>query len=45
MGNKTLKELYLSPVIKVPITKPIHAVLDLFKKSHKHIAIVMDEYG
>ena len=43
--NYKLSELSLWPVIKVPLTKPIHFLLDLFKKSHRHIAIVIDEYG
>ncbi|HKL43734.1 MAG TPA: hemolysin family protein [Candidatus Absconditabacterales bacterium] len=45
MGSETLDKLSLSPVIKVPLTKPIHSVMDIFKKRHKHIAIVIDEYG
>jgi len=37
--------MQLNPIIKVPLTKPIHALLDIFKKMRKHIAIVIDEYG
>jgi len=44
-SKSKLDQLSLSQVIKVPITKPIHALLDLFKRSRKHIAIIMDEYG
>lgn len=44
-GNYKLSELSLWPVIKVPLTKPIHFLLDLFKKSRRHIAVVIDEYG
>lgn len=43
-GNK-LRELRLTKILKVPITQPIDAILEIFKKSHKHIALVMDEYG
>jgi len=45
MWLETLNKLALSPVIKVPLTKPIHSLLDIFKKKRKHIAIVIDEYG
>jgi CBS domain containing-hemolysin-like protein len=40
-----LEKLALPPVIKVPLTKPIHSLLDMFKKMRRHIAIVIDEYG
>jgi CBS domain containing-hemolysin-like protein len=43
--NKRLCELNLWPVIKVPLTKPIHLLLDLFKKMRRHVAVVIDEYG
>ncbi len=43
-ANK-LRELSLWPVIKVPLTKPIHLLLELFKKMRRHIAVVIDEYG
>lgn len=42
---KTLNKIDLSSVVKVPLTQPIHSLLDLFKRSRKHIAIVIDEYG
>lgn len=45
LGLKKLKEVSLNNVLKVPLTKPIHMVLELFRKTHKHIAIVIDEYG
>ena len=44
-GNITLKELILNPIIKIPSPTPIDVALNAFKKSHKHIALVMDEYG
>jgi EAL domain-containing protein (putative c-di-GMP-specific phosphodiesterase class I) len=28
--------------MKAPLTKPIHSLLELFRKSRKHIAIVVD---
>ncbi len=40
-----LKDLQLMQPLKIPLTKPIHASLELFRKSRQHIAIVMDEYG
>jgi len=43
--NYKLSELSLWPVIKVPLTKPIHSLLDLFKRSRRHVAAVIDEYG
>lgn len=43
--DKKLRDLNLWPVIKVPLTKPIHLLLDLFKRMRKHIAVVIDEYG
>lgn len=44
-GEDRLCDLLLWPVIKVPLTKPIHNLLDLFKKTRRHIAVVIDEYG
>lgn len=43
--DKKLKELDLPDILKVPLTKPIHLILDQFKKSRSHIAAVIDEYG
>jgi len=45
LWKKMLEKLALPPVIKVPLTKPIHSLLDMFKKMRRHIAIVIDEYG
>jgi len=45
LWNKKLKDLCLSDIIKVPLTKPIHFILEQFKKSRSHIAAVIDEYG
>lgn len=43
--HKMLQELQLIQPLKVPLTKPIHTLLELFRKTRQHIAIVMDEYG
>jgi len=40
-----LKDLILYPIHKIPSTTPVNVALDKFKMSHKHIALVMDEYG
>lgn len=40
-----LHKMNLKKVIKIPLTKPIHTVLDLFSKNRHHMAIVIDEYG
>jgi len=42
--NKKLKDLPKNDIIKVPLTTPIHHILDIFKRSRKHIAIVQDEF-
>lgn len=44
-GNLPLHKLQLKKVIKIPLTKPIHTVLDVFSKNRHHMAIVIDEYG
>lgn len=43
--SKKLKDLKLDKVIKIPLNSPIDRVLEIFRNSHKHLAIVMDEYG
>jgi len=43
--KKTLKELSLSSALKVPLNQPIEKLFEIFQKSHRHIAIVIDEYG
>jgi len=42
--DKKLKDIKLIKAIKVPLRKPIDELLKIFQKSHKHIAIVIDEY-
>jgi CBS domain containing-hemolysin-like protein len=44
-GDIKLHELILNPIIKIPSPTPIDVALNAFKKSHKHIALVMDAYG
>ena len=40
-----LKDLILYPILKIPAPTPIDVAMEKFKTSHKHIALVMDEYG
>lgn len=40
-----LKDLVLYPIHKIPATTPIDVAMEKFKTSHKHISLVMDEYG
>lgn len=44
-GDKKLQELDLEKIIKVPSTQPIDRIFTIFQKSHKHIALVLDEHG
>ena len=39
-----LSELQISPIIKIPRSQPIDSLLEKLQKTHKHIAVVMDEY-
>lgn len=43
--NKKLKDIWLSNVIKVPLNQRVDTLLETFKKSFKHMAIIIDEYG
>lgn len=43
-GEKKLNELSLAQIIKVPLTRPIHLLLDQFKKMRKHVAVIIDEF-
>ena len=45
LSEKKLRELDLEKIIKVPATQPIDRVFTIFQKSHKHIALVIDEHG
>ncbi len=46
-GNKDtkLKDLEFRKILKVPLNQPISTILDIFRNSRKHMAIVVDEYG
>ena len=44
-GSDTLSELHFKKFLKVPINQPIDTLLESFKTTRQHIAIVMDEYG
>lgn len=44
-GSKKLLELHFKKFLKVPINQPIDILLESFKETRQHIAIVMDEYG
>jgi len=44
-NDNLLKELHFKKVLKVPINQPIDNLLDTFKTTRQHIAVVMDEYG
>ena len=44
-GDTQLKDLFLHPILKIPSTTPIDVAMEKFKTSHKHIALVMDEFG
>lgn len=43
--NKKLSQLELNKVMKIPINLSLPRLLEDFQKSHKIMAIVMDEYG
>ena len=40
-----LKDLILYPILKIPAPTPIDVAMEKFKTSHKHVALVMDEFG
>lgn len=45
-GNILLSQLKnLDKAIKIPLNHPIDKLLEIFKNSRKHMAIVLDEYG
>ena len=43
--KKTLWEITYPDFLKVPINQPIDNLLETFQKEHRHMAIVIDEYG
>lgn len=44
-GKKMLSELHFKKFLRAPINQPIDILLDTFKHSRQHMAIIMDEYG
>lgn len=44
-NSKKLKDLHFKKFLKAPINQPIDTLLENFKSSRQHIAIIMDEYG
>jgi len=44
-GGKEISTLHFKKFLKAPINQPIDILLDTFKKSRQHMAIIMDEYG
>lgn len=44
-NENQLKTLHFKKFLKVPINQPIDNLLDTFKSTRQHIAVVMDEYG
>lgn len=43
--HKTLDEIELPKVMKVPLNQPIDTLLESFQKAYKQLAVVIDEYG
>ncbi len=43
--SKQLKDLHFKNILKAPISQPIDVLLEIFKTSRQHMAIVLDEYG
>ena len=40
-----ISDLTLAPISKIPRSQPIDTLLEKFQKTHKHIAVIVDEYG
>lgn len=43
--DQKINSVVISNALKVPLNQPIDKLLEIFQKSHRHIAIVLDEYG
>lgn len=43
--NTLLRDLDLENIIKIPGTQPINTILEKFQKTHKHLGLVIDEFG
>ncbi len=44
-GSTPIFELNLTSISKIPRSQPIDTLLEKFQKTHKHIAVIVDEYG
>lgn len=42
---KTVSEIHIHQVLKIPLNQPLDTLFELFQKNQKHIAVVVDEYG
>lgn len=45
LGKSLLGSLDLEKIMKVPVTQPLDDLFEKFQKSHRHIALVVDEHG
>jgi putative hemolysin len=43
--DEKLNKIVIPNALKIPLNQPIDKLLEIFQKSHRHIAIVLDEYG
>jgi magnesium and cobalt transporter len=43
--DRKIKDLNLKQVLKVPLNQSIATLMETFQKSHKIMAIIIDEYG
>jgi len=43
--DKKISDLNLKKVLKVPLNQSIAKLMETFQKSHKIMAIIIDEYG
>ncbi len=43
--EEKLNKIVIPNALKIPLNQPIDKLLEIFQKSHRHIAIVLDEYG
>lgn len=43
--HKKLKDIELPKVVKIPLNQHIDTLFEDFQKTHKHMAIAIDEYG
>ena len=45
LSKTKISTLELKEVLKVPLNLPISKLMETFQKSHKIMAIIIDEYG